>query len=235
MTNPSELISRDTIEAEGLALSVECDATPAAARTRLEAILGPATVVIASGGEWTDPATGEVEDKLHLHWHLTEPTQTPEDNAVLNEARRLATALVGSGATNVPLVHPIRWPRSGHREQHPHRLCQVSQGQGAADAEGTGDAIALAFTAAHGEGLRYDHDAGRWYRWEGDHWKADATGRTCSCCRTLSRTASADAADKVKAAPARRASPFSQAQRVARNTPASAETRSSDDQHSKCP
>ena len=53
--------------ANGLALSVECDATPGAARARLEGLLGPATVVVASGGEWIDPASGEVEPKLHLH------------------------------------------------------------------------------------------------------------------------------------------------------------------------
>ena len=61
--------------ANGLALSVECDATPGAARARLEGLLGPATVVVASGGEWIDPASGEVEPKLHLHWRLTEPTR----------------------------------------------------------------------------------------------------------------------------------------------------------------
>src|SRR5262249_38284115 len=60
----------------GVALSVECDAKPAEIRRKLEAILGPATVVVASGGVWRDEATGTVEDKLHLHWRLP-PTPSP--------------------------------------------------------------------------------------------------------------------------------------------------------------
>src|SRR5207344_1082779 len=64
--------SRDSAAEENieqaLALSVECDKHPATARAKLEALLGPATVVVRSGGVWTDPATGEQHDKLHLHW-----------------------------------------------------------------------------------------------------------------------------------------------------------------------
>jgi hypothetical protein len=116
--------------AEGLALSVECDEQPSAARETLAAILGPPTLVAASGGEWTDPETGEVQDKLHIHWRLTEPTTTPEDHAKLKEARRLATVLVGSDATNVPLVHPIRWPGSWHRKSAPKmaRIAALNEG-----------------------------------------------------------------------------------------------------------
>ena len=39
---------------EGVALSVECDQAPGAARATLEALLGPATVVVESGGEWIE-------------------------------------------------------------------------------------------------------------------------------------------------------------------------------------
>src|SRR5215472_8161248 len=35
--------------------------------------LGPPTVIVASGGKWTDPATGQIFDKLHLHWRLRTP------------------------------------------------------------------------------------------------------------------------------------------------------------------
>ena len=38
--------------ANGPVLSVECDQAPSAARAFLEGRLGPATVVVASGGEW---------------------------------------------------------------------------------------------------------------------------------------------------------------------------------------
>lgn len=111
---------------EGVALSVDCDTTPSAAREKLESVLGPATVVVASGGEWTDPETGEVQDKLHLHWRLSEPTQTSNDHQRLRLARELATSLAGGDTTNIPLAHPIRWPGSVHRKSTP-RLCRVAQ------------------------------------------------------------------------------------------------------------
>lgn len=85
-TNKSS--AREGDLANGLALSVECDATPGAARTTLEGLLGPATVVVASGGEWGDPTSGEVEPKLHLHWRLTAPTRAQPDYALLKQARQ---------------------------------------------------------------------------------------------------------------------------------------------------
>lgn len=110
--------------ANGLALSVECDRAPGGARAKLEGLIGPATVVVASGGEWIDPETGEVQDKLHLHWRLNEPTRTPEDHRRLKQARILAGALVGGDASNKPIVHPIRWPGSWHRKGTP-RLARI--------------------------------------------------------------------------------------------------------------
>lgn len=110
--------------ANGLALSVECDEQPEAARATLEAKIGPATVVVQSGGEWADPATGELQFKLHLHWRLDRPTRTMEGHAKLKYARVLATKLVVADASNKPVVHPIRWPGSWHRKGLP-RLAQI--------------------------------------------------------------------------------------------------------------
>lgn len=121
-TNPHK--ADEASLANGLALSVECDATPGAARDLLQSLLGPATVVVASGGEWPDPATGEMQPKLHLHWRLTEPTREAEDHARLKMARQLAQRLVGADATNAPMVHPIRWPGSWHRKRAP-RLARI--------------------------------------------------------------------------------------------------------------
>jgi hypothetical protein len=56
---------------EGLTLSVECDQNPEAARSKLEAILGPTTVVVRSGGIWQN--NGVTYDKQHLHWRLAQP------------------------------------------------------------------------------------------------------------------------------------------------------------------
>jgi hypothetical protein len=111
--------------ANGLALSVECDRAPGPARLRLESLLGTATVVVESGGEWLDEATGEPQRKLHLHWRLAEPTRDPDAHAQLKEARALATALVGGDPSNKPAVHPIRWPGSWHRKGAP-RLATIA-------------------------------------------------------------------------------------------------------------
>ena len=113
--------------ADGLVLSVECDTRPDEARSKLEDLLGQATVIVASGGEWTNPATGEVQDKLHLHWRLSVPARTPEEHANLKLARRLAQLIVGADATGVPPVHPLRWPGSWHRKGTP-RLARIVGG-----------------------------------------------------------------------------------------------------------
>ena len=81
--------------ANGVVLTAECDQAPSAARAVLEQLLGPATVVVASGGMWTCPITGKVEPKLHLHWRLQTPTRVSVDHQRLKEARRLAQRLVG--------------------------------------------------------------------------------------------------------------------------------------------
>jgi hypothetical protein len=108
----------------GLCLSVECDKRPGDARRKLEALLGPATIVVASGGEWLDPETGELEPKLHLHWRLTEPTRDAAAHAKLKLCRTMAKDLVGADGTSNPMVHPMRWPGSWHRKAAP-RLVRI--------------------------------------------------------------------------------------------------------------
>ena len=111
---------------EGLALSVELDENdPVKAKEMLSGILGILpTATVISGGEIVDPSSGEIQNKLHLHWRLSEPAIEPEEHRDLKEARALATALVGGDATNVPAVHPIRWPGSWHTKGKP-RLCRI--------------------------------------------------------------------------------------------------------------
>jgi hypothetical protein len=109
---------------QGPVISVEADSPPKAARDRLEAILGPATVVIESGGFWTNAATGEAEPKLHLHWRLRKPATDKDALAKLKQARDLACTIVGGDRTNIPVNHPIRWPGSWHRKAEP-RLAKI--------------------------------------------------------------------------------------------------------------
>ena len=109
---------------KGLALTVECDQHPDEARCALEEILGPATVIVRSGGTWIDPEQGELQDKLHLHWRLKQPAEGKPALAKLKQARKLAATIVGGDPTNVPVVHCVRWPGSWHRKAEP-RLCNI--------------------------------------------------------------------------------------------------------------
>jgi hypothetical protein len=112
--------------ANGLTLSVELDdADPDTARARLEGILGPVTVVVRSGSEWTDATTGEIKPKVHLHWRLSEPTTTREDHFRLNDARAIAALLTGADPTAAPPVHPLRWPGSWNLKTTP-RMATIS-------------------------------------------------------------------------------------------------------------
>jgi RecA-family ATPase len=115
--------AREVDVLEGVVLSVECDQYPQQARQTLEQLLGPATVVVRSGGIWVNGGTVP-EDKLHLHWRLATPAGTKDMLVKLKKARTLATKLVGGDASNVPPCHPIRWPGSWHRKAEP-RLCAI--------------------------------------------------------------------------------------------------------------
>jgi hypothetical protein len=108
---------------KGLTISVECDEHPDEARRTLEEILGPATAIVRSGGQWVDPEDGSVHDKLHLHWRLNAPAMVGALDK-LKRARRLATTIVGGDASNIPAVHCLRWPGSWHRKAAP-RLCEL--------------------------------------------------------------------------------------------------------------
>lgn len=110
--------------AEAVAVSVECDQCPIAALGILQRLLGPPTVVVESGGIWTNPETGAAESKLHLHWRLSKPA-SGADLKPVKEARRMAAQLVGADVSTVPISHPLRWPGGVWRKQEPGRLCRI--------------------------------------------------------------------------------------------------------------
>jgi hypothetical protein len=108
---------------EGLALSVECDQRAGEAQRTLEALLGPVTVSVMSGGIWID-ANGVAHNKLHLHWRLAVPARG-ERLKQLKQARDIAARIVGADPSNKPVCHPIRWPGSWHRKAEPV-LCEIA-------------------------------------------------------------------------------------------------------------
>ena len=149
---------------EGLALSVELDERPQQARETLEHLLGPATVVVRSGGRWLND--GQPEDKLHVHWRLKVPA-SGKALAALKQARDLAAALVGGDPSNKPVCHPIRWPGSWHRKAEP-RLCEIEQASADVEIELETALTALLAAApsepeAKSDGTDYSGDSSDWY------------------------------------------------------------------------
>lgn len=113
--HPGTAKTRDL--AEGLALAVELDqGDTAAVLTRLEDVIGLATVVVRSGGEWSDPQTGAVHAKRHAYWRLSEPTRDEVEHILLYTARRDAARLTGADPTGAALAHCYRWPGSLNRK-----------------------------------------------------------------------------------------------------------------------
>lgn len=68
-------------------------------------------------------------------------------------------------------------------------------------AEFSEEALALRFTALHGDTLRYVAGWGRWYEWTGTVWRQDGTLRVFDLCRLLCRQASSEC-EKEKVATA---------------------------------
>src|SRR5262249_36443675 len=55
----------------------------------------------------------------------------------------------------------------------------------------TEDALALEFTRRHADELRYIHEWGRWFRWDGTRWAPERTLAVYDLARALTRTLSA--------------------------------------------
>lgn len=109
----------------GVALSVDIDNThPQKARELLETILGPATLVVASGGEWQQDETNDALPKLHLHWRLAVPTVNTEEHEQLSSLRKLAANIISGDLSAGSPAHPMRLPGSWHTKTHP-RMCQI--------------------------------------------------------------------------------------------------------------
>jgi hypothetical protein len=99
----------------GLAIAIELDEGDTGKKLgELEYLIGPATVVVQSGGMWTDPATKKKFAKLHVYWRLSEPTIDLSSHNTLVLARHDAALLVGADLSGASPVHPFRWPGSVH-------------------------------------------------------------------------------------------------------------------------
>jgi hypothetical protein len=105
----------------GLVLALELDqGDTQAALDKIAGIIGPATLVVRSGGTWADPDTGELHPKLHAYWRLSEPTTDQAGHDLLAVARHHAALLTGADLTGAAPVHCFRWPGSVHTKDPLH-------------------------------------------------------------------------------------------------------------------
>jgi hypothetical protein len=153
---------------EGLVLSVECDAYPTRAREVLTALLGPPSFVVASGGVWMNPDTGECEPKIHLHWLLSEPTTTPDEHQKLKRARTLACDLVGGDATAKTPVHCFRWPGTLHKKAATRLARIIEENNTEIDLNTAHDELE-GVTAARGNGADHGHHHGDDQQQDGEY------------------------------------------------------------------
>ena len=119
--NTRSATERDVLD--GPTISVDLDNNSQRGLALLERVLGPATIVVRSGGTWSN-GNGEGGDKLHAHWRLTHPARG-DDLVKLKLAREMAAHLVGADPSLAPICHPLRWPGSWHRKAEP-KLCQIA-------------------------------------------------------------------------------------------------------------
>jgi hypothetical protein len=139
---------------QGLTIMAELDEQPDQSRHTLESLLGRPTLVVKSGGTWTDPKTGEVQERCHLYWRLSRPVRGNDTR--LKQCRTWASDLVSSDPTGKPVNHPLRWPGSWHKKGEP-RLCRISEINETAEID-IEFAYATLNEAAAKAGLRVEHD-----------------------------------------------------------------------------
>jgi archaellum biogenesis ATPase FlaH len=115
----------EKVIANGIAITVDFDnVDPQKSREILEDIFGPATLVIASGGQWQDNQTGNFKPKLHMHWRLTNPTKTQKDHERLKQVRKRAAQISSGDLSASSPAHPMRVPGSWHTKVEP-KLCRI--------------------------------------------------------------------------------------------------------------
>jgi hypothetical protein len=120
--------AKKTAVASGVALFADIDKNPIAALEALVKVLGPPTLVVRSGGEWLNPATGEYEPKVHVYWRLKTPARSEDACKALDRAIKLAAAVAGLGGDrSMTIVHPVRVPGSWHTKNRAKPvLCRIA-------------------------------------------------------------------------------------------------------------
>jgi putative DNA primase/helicase len=112
-------------------------------------------------------------------------------------------------------------PRPSGKRSNPRGTPKSNPGPDAVEI--TEDGVARHFTRTHKDTLRFDHDAGKWYEWAGDHWRLDGKARAFNYCRQAAHRASVDTFGK-ELTTARKASFAAGVERLAKADPQHAVT-----------
>ena len=116
-------------------------------------------------------------------------------------------------------LSPMREPAQKTNGQKPRRSKSdglvISGDAGAAVYHLTEDGLALAFRDQHQDKLRFSHDRGRWFLWDGTRWREDSTDIAFDWTRELCRAFNAESQKSVaKAATASAIERFARADRA---------------------
>ena len=104
---------------EAPVIALELDNSPAEGAKHAQQLLGPATIIVRSGG-----VTPDGQDKLHLYWRLKMPACTPSEIESLDGVRKVLAQVCNGDPSGASVVHPMRWPGSWHSKSTP-RLCEI--------------------------------------------------------------------------------------------------------------
>ncbi|MBB3899963.1 phage/plasmid primase, P4 family [Roseococcus suduntuyensis] len=140
------------------------------------------------------------------------------DQSRSGKAMRVAARIKGAGGTYEQFVEALdkkpetaAWkaekglPNGGREMRRTWDNCRAKPrdadgaGDGGDDMELTEDGVALAFTEKFHDALRYCHDTGAWYVWEGSHWRQNRDKIAFSWARQLVRKLNRSAEFKTKA------------------------------------
>lgn len=126
---------------------------------------------------------------------------------------RAAERAIGKARADVganPGRHPANAPTgaSGGSRSAPPPIKAV------APAEVSEDVIALAFTEENKDRLRYDHDVGRWFSWDGARWQREETMLAFDYARRVARMLGDGQRSMCRASVASGAERFAQADRA---------------------
>jgi hypothetical protein len=118
--------ARETDLQECPVLAWDLDSRPVWGLARLREVFGEPTLIVASGGEWANEVTGELQGKVHVYYRLTQPA-SGEDAILVKNVRRALSKILKTDSSADSVVHPMRWPGSWHTKRSPV-MCRIVGG-----------------------------------------------------------------------------------------------------------